>query len=513
MSYRPTIVVVDFGSQFSQLITRRLRELGVFSEMVPPWEASTIGDRPGLAGVILSGGPASVLDANAPNLAPQLLALDKPVLGICYGMQLFCEVLGGQVGAGERREYGDEAIELQSECPLFRGTPRAQQVWMSHGDHVERVPEGFAVVARSTGGTIAAIAHDERRIYGLQFHPEVSHTEFGMQLLENFVRQACGVNEAWDRGSFVHEQIDAIRERVGEHRVLCAVSGGVDSTVAATLVERAVGDRLTAVFVNNGLLRQHEPEEVVHRLRNLLHGHVVSVDATEIFLDRLAGVGDPEQKRKIIGRTFIDVFETTAREHGPFQFLVQGTLYPDRIESLSVRGPSHIIKTHHNVGGLPERLGFELIEPLAELFKDEVRQMGRELGVPADLLNRHPFPGPGLAVRCLGPVDAEKLVLLRKADHIFLEELRNHDLYDRIWQAGAILLPVQTVGVMGDARSYEFPIVLRAVTSRDAMTADWARIPDDVLARISSRIVREVAGVNRVVYDVSSKPPATIEWE
>jgi GMP synthase (glutamine-hydrolysing) len=369
------------------------------------------------------------------------------------------------------------------------------------------------VVARSTAGTIAAIADEARRLFGLQFHPEVSHTEFGMQLLENFVRQVCGVSEAWDRGSFVHELIDSIRERVGGHRVLCAVSGGVDSTVAATLVERAVGDRLTAVFVNNGRLRQHEAEEVVHRLGNLLHGHVVSVDASEIFLDRLAGIADPEHKRRVIGHTFIDVFETTAREHGPFEFLVQGTLYPDRIESLSVRGPSHIIKTHHNVGGLPERLGFELIEPLAELFKDEVRQMGRELGVPADLINRHPFPGPGLAVRCLGPVDADKLALLRKADHIFLEELRNHDLYDRIWQAGAILLPVQTVGVMGDARSYQYPIVLRAVTSRDAMTADWARIPDDVLARISSRIVREVDGVNRVVYDISSKPPATIEWE
>ena len=453
MSHRPTVVVVDFGSQFSQLITRRLRELGVFSEMVPPWQLDRIERGPGLAGLILSGGPASVLEEDAPRLAPAILEFQRPVLSICYGMQVLCEHLGGRVGGGERREYGDEAIEVAMDCPLFRGTPRAQQVWMSHGDHVETVPDGFRVVARSTSGTIAAVADEERRWYGLQFHPEVSHTEFGMQLLENFVRQVCGVAEAWDRGSYVEDQIRSIRERVGDRRVLCAVSGGVDSTVAATLVERALGAQLTAVFVNNGLLRQHEPEEVVHRLGHLLHGHLVSVDATEIFLDRLAGIGDPEEKRRVIGHTFIDVFETCAREHGPFDFLVQGTLYPDRIESLSVHGPSHIIKTHHNVGGLPERLGFELIEPLADLFKDEVRQMGRELGIPVDMINRHPFPGPGLAVRCIGPVDAEKLELLRRADHVFVEELRNADLYDRIWQAGAVLLPVQSVGVMGDARN------------------------------------------------------------
>lgn len=514
MSHRPTIIVVDFGSQYSQLITRRLRELGVFSEMVPPWTAEgSIESAEGLAGVILSGGPSSVSEAEAPQLAPRLLDEGIPVLGICYGMQILAETCGGKVGAGSRREYGSEAIEVETSLSLFHGTPQTQQVWMSHGDHVDAVPPGFVVAGRSKAGTVAAIAHEERRLYGLQFHPEVSHTEFGMQLLENFVRDLCGVEEAWDRGSFVDEEIDRIRELVGDRKVLCAVSGGVDSTVAATLVERAVGGQLTAVFVDNGLLRENEAEQVVHRLGHLLHGHLVSEDASRLFLDRLAGVTDPEEKRRIIGHSFIDVFEETAREHGPFEFLVQGTLYPDRIESLSVRGPSHVIKTHHNVGGLPERLGFELIEPLAELFKDEVRQVGRELGIPADMLNRHPFPGPGLAVRCLGEVTPARLALLRAADHIFIEELRRHDLYDRIWQAGAVLLPIESVGVMGDQRTYQSPIALRAVTSRDAMTADWARIPDDILALISNRIVREVDGINRVVYDISSKPPATIEWE
>jgi GMP synthase (glutamine-hydrolysing) len=507
------VVVVDFGSQYSQLITRRLRELGVFSEMLPPWHAHELADRSELAGIILSGGPASVREADAPRLAPQLLETNKPMLGICYGMQILCELHGGGLGEGLRREYGDDTIDVAQGCELFRGTPKRQRVWMSHGDHVEQLPTDFSVVARSESGTIAAIAAPQRKIYGLQFHPEVSHTEFGMQLLENFVRKICGVEEAWDRGSFVDEQIDAVRRRVGERRVLCAVSGGVDSTVAATLVEKAVGNRLVAIFVNNGLLRWNEAEEVSERLSTILHGHLVSVDASEIFLDRLRGVTDPEEKRKIIGRTFIDVFESCAKERGPFEFLVQGTLYPDRIESLSVRGPSHVIKTHHNVGGLPERLGFELIEPLADLFKDEVREVGRELGIPLDLLNRHPFPGPGLAVRCLGELTPERLDLLRRADAIFIQELRDHDLYERIWQAGAILLPLQTVGVMGDQRTYQSPIVLRAVTSRDAMTADWARIPEDVLARISNRIVREVPGINRVVYDISSKPPATIEWE
>lgn len=513
MAQRPTIVVVDFGSQYSQLITRRLRELGVFSEMLPPWDAHGVPQREDVAGVILSGGPSSVKEAEAPGLAPELLAMGVPVLGVCYGMQLLTRELGGEVGAGAQREYGDERIEVEVDCPLFGGTPAVQRVWMSHGDHVDRPPAGFEVVARSAAGTVAAIANEERRIYGLQFHPEVSHTEHGMSLIENFVRHACQINSAWDRGSFVQEQIDGIRERVGDRRVLCAVSGGVDSTVVATLVERAVGEQLTAVFVDNGLLRHGEGAQVAARLGELLHGHLVHVDATDAFLSKLEGVTDPEQKRRIIGHTFIEVFDEAAREHGPFDFLAQGTLYPDRIESLSVRGPSHVIKTHHNVGGLPEKLGFELLEPLGELFKDEVRAIGAELDIPADMLGRHPFPGPGLAVRILGEVTPERLALLRRADHIFIEELRASGEYDRIWQAGAILLPVNAVGVMGDQRTYQSVCALRAVTSRDAMTADWARIPDDVLARVSNRIVREVDGINRVAYDISSKPPATIEWE
>ncbi len=514
MSDRPTVLVVDFGSQYSQLITRRLRELGVFSEMVPPWDAQGRAEEiDRLSGVILSGGPASVKEAEAPHLAPRLLERKVPMLGICYGMQLISEALGGSVGGGERREYGQEEISLEGEAELFAGTPRSQQVWMSHGDHVEEPPRGFAVVARSTSGTVAAIADEKRRIYALQFHPEVTHTEFGMQMLENFVRRSCGVDEAWNRGSFVDAEIARIREIVGDRRVLCAVSGGVDSTVAATLVEKAVGEQLLAVFVDNGLLRHNEAPQVRAMLGELLHGNVVAVDASDLFLSRLAGVTDPEEKRRIIGHTFIDVFEKASQENGDFDYLVQGTLYPDRIESLSVRGPSHVIKTHHNVGGLPDRLGFELIEPLAELFKDEVRAVGKELGIPAEMLNRHPFPGPGLAVRCLGEVTPERLELLRAADNIFIEELRNGDQYDRVWQAGAVLLPIESVGVMGDQRTYQSPIALRAVTSKDAMTADWARLPHEVLARISSRVVREVDGINRVVYDISSKPPATIGWE
>ena len=513
MSSRPTIVVVDFGSQYSQLITRRLRELGAFSEMITPQMGEDLQNREEVAGIILSGGPSSVREADAPGLATAILQLGRPVLGICYGMQLLSQELGGEVVEGNSREYGDAKVEAQPDSALFRSTPASQNVWMSHGDHVVKAPEGFHVVARSTTGIVAAIADERRQLYGLQFHPEVSHTEYGMHILENFVRSICGVEEAWDRGSFVEEQITMIRELVGDDRVLCAVSGGVDSTVMAVLLDRAIGPQLTPVFVNNGLLRQDEAPRVVSRLSALLHHRLVEVEASEVFLEKLKGVTDPEEKRKIIGHTFIEVFGKTAKEYGPFKFLAQGTLYPDRIESLSVRGPSHVIKTHHNVGGLPKELGFELIEPLKELFKDEVRAIGARLNIPSELLTRHPFPGPGLAVRCLGEVTEDRLELLRKADAIFIEELRRSGQYDRIWQAGAVLLPLRSVGVMGDGRSYEGVVALRAVTSVDAMTADWARIPDDVLARVSNRIVRDVRGVNRIVYDISSKPPSTIEWE
>jgi GMP synthase (glutamine-hydrolysing) len=509
----PRIVVLDFGSQVSQLIARRLREVQVFSELRPFSAWREVLADPLVAGIVLSGGPASVMDDGAPHVGQELWSAGKPVLGICYGMQLMCQALGGELAPATNREYGHAWIEVLEPGLLLAGLPERQPVWMSHGDRVDALPPGFVALARTEQIPFAAAADPVRRFYGVQFHPEVAHTAHGLAMIEAFARRVCGIEDHWTAASFVAEAVAAIQEQVGRERVLCAVSGGVDSTVMATLVDRAIGDRLHAVYVDNGVMRQDESDQVEHDLNAFLHQPIQRVEAGEIFLGRLAGVSEPERKRKIIGETFIEVFTEATRQHGPFGFLAQGTLYPDRIESQSIHGPSSVIKTHHNVGGLPERLGFALVEPLRDLFKDEVRRVGAELGIPGELLSRHPFPGPGLAVRILGEVTADRVSLLQRADRIFIEELRTSGQYDAIWQAGAILLPVRSVGVMGDQRTYENAVALRAVTSLDGMTADWARIPTEVLARISNRIINEVPGVNRVVYDISSKPPSTIEWE
>ena len=510
---QPQVAVLDYGSQYTQLIARRLRELGVYSEITPFSRARELLGRDDVRGIVLSGGPSSVDDPGAPDLDVGLLAEGKPLLGICYGMQLICRRLGGALEASDRREYGPAQVERLADDALFDGTPAAQPVWMSHGDRVARLPEGFVVLARSDAIPFAAAGDPARRIYAVQFHPEVAHTEHGLALLRNFACGVCGLAGDWSAAHFVAETVAEIRERVGDGQVLCGVSGGVDSTVTASLIDHAVGDRLHAVFVDNGLLRLGEAGEVERDLNAFLHRPVHCVDARDRFLSALRGVEEPERKRKVIGGTFIEVFKAATRDLGEVSFLAQGTLYPDRIESVSINGPSHVIKSHHNVGGLPAELGFELIEPLRDLFKDEVRAVGRSLGIPDSLLMRHPFPGPGLGVRILGEVSPEKVRLLQRADHIFIQELRDAGQYERIWQAGAVLLPVRTVGVMGDQRTYEAVVALRAVTSLDGMTADWARIPDDVLARVGNRIINEVPGINRVVYDISSKPPSTIEWE
>ena len=502
------ILILDFGSQYTQLIARRIREQGVYCEIRPCTDATALP--PNLKGIVLSGGPESVLSDTRPDFDPAWLDADVPVLGVCYGMQLLTVLGGGEVVRGAHREYGKAQLELQPDAgSLFSGVPASTQVWMSHGDHVEMPPPGYRTVATASC-PVAAFENASLRRYGLQFHPEVHHSHAGVKMVQNFLFDICGCAGDWTMGSFIEEQVRKIRSTVGEGRVICGLSGGVDSSVVAALLHRAIGDQLTCIFVDHGLLRKHERESVAAEFSE----YDLRVSVTEdLFLARLAGVSDPERKRKIIGETFIDVFAAEAKKIGGAAWLAQGTLYPDVIESVSFKGPSATIKSHHNVGGLPEHMDFELIEPLRELFKDEVRELGRRLGLSEKRIGRHPFPGPGLAIRILGDITKERCDLLRDADHIAMEEIREAGLYDEIWQALVVLLPVKSVGVMGDERTYENTAALRCVTSTDGMTADWYPMPYELLGRISNRVINEVRGINRVVYDISSKPPATIEWE
>ena len=508
-----SIVILDFGSQYTQLIARRIRAEEVFSVILPPSAGieEILAEKP--KGLILSGGPADLTEKKAPRVEADIFSRGIPVLGICYGMQLISQMKGAELEKTGHREFGHTKIEADTGTTLFKRTPTEQKVWMSHGVRLKSMPEGFVTTASSTGCPIAAMNNDDERIYGLQFHPEVFHTENGVEILQNFLFDVCECERSWSSKSFVELEVSRIKERVGDARVLCAVSGGVDSSVMAALVDKAIGKQLVPVFVDNGLLRDKEAEEVQEILAGCLTTDLVFVDAADEFLDKLAGVTDPEKKRKIIGATFIDVFERESEKHGPFAFLAQGTLYPDVIESRSTVGPSDMIKSHHNVGGLPDDMSFELIEPLSLLFKDEVREVGRFLDLPAEQIERHPFPGPGLAVRVPGAIERDDLELLRKVDRIFIDGLKRENLYHDVWQAFAVLLPVRSVGVMGDERTYQKATALRAVTSTDGMTADWARLPYDFLQNVSNEIINKVDGVNRVVYDISSKPPSTIEWE
>ena len=507
------VLVLDYGSQYTQLIARRVRECEIYSEIKPySFSIADIKKNPPGA-IILSGGPSSVYEDNAPISDPNIFNLGLPVLGICYGLQIMAKQLGGKVDPSTQREYGPAQLHFTRENELFHSIPGNNTVWMSHGDKLTQLPKGFEIIAHTNNSPITAIKHFDRKLFGIQFHPEVAHTHNGKKIISNFLFNICNLNKGWTSESFLHTTLEKIRTVVGSSKVICGVSGGVDSTVLAELLHRAIGNQLVAIIIDNGLLRENEAEQVIHMFDSKLKIPLNCVDGTEMFLQRLRNVFDPEEKRKIIGETFIYLFEHEARKFKGIQFLAQGTLYPDVIESQSSVGPSATIKSHHNVGGLPETMNLELLEPLRELFKDEVRRIGKFLNIPDELLNRHPFPGPGLAVRIIGDITDEKLVIVRRADKIFIDELKSFGYYNNVWQAFAVLLPVRSVGVMGDERTYENVIALRAVTSVDGMTADWAEIPTKLLAKVSTRIVNEVKGVNRVVYDISSKPPSTIEWE
>lgn len=513
MTQTETILVLDFGSQYTQLIARRIREIGVYSE-IHPYNFPILKIREmNIKGIILSGGPSSVYQKNAPFPSEEIFNLNIPFLGICYGLQVIAHQLGGEVDKLAKREYGRTDLLIDDDSDLFFGLNKSTTVWMSHGDALTKLPDNFERIGHSANSPLCAVRNLQKKIFGVQFHPEVIHTENGIDILRNFALKICKCKADWTAGSFINQKTQEIQKTVGDGKVICALSGGVDSSVLALLMQKAIGDKLFCFHINNGLLRKGESEEVVRQFRDSYHINLDYIDASDLFLTRLESVNDPEQKRKIIGNIFIEIFEQEAYKLKDVEYLAQGTLYPDVIESRSFKGPSATIKSHHNVGGLPEKMKLKLIEPLRELFKDEVRAVGKELGLSTQILNRHPFPGPGLAVRIIGDITKEKLDLLREADEIFLSEILRAEIYNDIWQAFAVLLPVQTVGVMGDERTYENVIALRAVTSVDGMTADWARIPGEILEKISNRIINEVRGVNRVVYDVSSKPPATIEWE